>query len=65
MKTDRSEENAVLYPCVAESQSELAQSSGGGPEVELIAALHQQDARMNPGSLFPYEDELYELFLCV
>ncbi|CAE8619024.1 unnamed protein product, partial [Polarella glacialis] len=46
-------------------QCRLVLGEGEESDVELCVTLQQPDARMRPGSPFPFEDRLRELFVCV
>ncbi|CAK0882288.1 unnamed protein product [Prorocentrum cordatum] len=44
-------------------QCRLALGGGEAAHVEVFATLQQRDARMVPGSTFPFDDRFHELFL--
>mmetsp|Transcript_144255 Transcript_144255/g.462000 ORF Transcript_144255/g.462000 Transcript_144255/m.462000 type:complete len:954 (-) Transcript_144255:63-2924(-) len=47
------------------AEAATAASSEEASRVEVCVALQQPDARMSPGSPFPFQDRLLELFLCI
>lgn len=55
----------LVFPPLQQAPAGAPAAVDGSNRVEVCLSLQQPDARMAPGSAFPFKDRLRELFLCI